>query len=69
MGRIKPVPWKVSNRRITLESLVGKNIWNLTGGSFLEIVHVFYSARIVTLRLFGGRCLVAKALPCKGVKI
>ena len=25
--------------------------------------------KIVTLRLFGGRCLVAKALPCKGVKV
>ena len=46
-GRIKPVPWKAFNRKFTLESIVfGKNTWNLTGGSSLEIVHVLYLVRI-----------------------
>ena len=28
-----------------------------------------FTLRDKALRLFGGRCLVVKALPCKGVKV
>ena len=35
----------------------------------MEIVHVFNSERIKAPRLFGGKGLVVKALPCEGVKV